>query len=296
VELLSSFIPKLRFEDTRDFGSRLRVTPVYWDTSPTPDERYYSLDEAFLAGAIEVSETDNAGTVREVQVSNIGNRPIILFDGDGLRGAKQNRILEHTVVVPTGASLLVPVNCVERGRWNYTTDKFAAADYKATPRMKQVKMSLKKQGFEHQVQSEVWATVSACSANLSVSSISEDLGEIMQRAKLSSEPLRSFLAETRCQGFLIQGAGKPFIELYPTSTMAKNWALKSYSGWLADARRSEITRMPLEYMIETLKHTLWAPTVGTGAETAFQSADVHDGRITYHDGDLVHLYCSLTLD
>jgi len=296
VELLSRFISKLRFEDTQDFGDHLRVTPVYWDTSPTPAARYYSLDEAFLAGAIEVIETGRAGTVREVRVSNRGQRPIIVFDGDGLRGAKQNRILEHTVVVPAGASLLVPVNCVERGRWNYTSDKFAAADYKATPRMKQVKMSLKKQGFEHQVQREVWATVSACSTNLSVSSVSEDLGEIMHRAKLSSEPLRRFLSASDSHGFLVQGTGKPFIELYPTPNMAKNWALKSYSGWLADARRSQATRMPLEYLIETLKHTLWAPTVGTGAETAFQSADVHDGRITYHDGDLVHLYCSLTLD
>ena len=42
---------------------------------------------------------------------------VLLYDGEELVGAKQNRILNVTVLVGAGAKLPIPVSCVEQGRW-----------------------------------------------------------------------------------------------------------------------------------------------------------------------------------
>ena len=43
---------------------------------------------------------------------------VLLYDGEELVGAKQNRILNVTVLVGAGATLPIPVSCVEQGRWS----------------------------------------------------------------------------------------------------------------------------------------------------------------------------------
>jgi hypothetical protein len=40
-------------------------------------------------------------------------------DGEQLVGAKQNRILNMTVLVAAETEVTIPVSCVERGRWGY---------------------------------------------------------------------------------------------------------------------------------------------------------------------------------
>ena len=42
-------------------------------------------------------------------------------------GAKQNRILNITVLAPAGKDTVIPVSCVESGRWHHTRDDFTAA-------------------------------------------------------------------------------------------------------------------------------------------------------------------------
>ena len=39
-------------------------------------------------------------------------------------GAKQNRVFNLTILVPAQTELLVPVSCVEAGRWNHVSPEF----------------------------------------------------------------------------------------------------------------------------------------------------------------------------
>jgi hypothetical protein len=48
-------------------------------------------------------------------------------DGDELVGAKQNRILNLTILVGGEQKLVIPVTCVEQGRWRYRNPEFASA-------------------------------------------------------------------------------------------------------------------------------------------------------------------------
>jgi hypothetical protein len=53
----------------------------------------------------------------ELQVTNRGNQPVLLVEGEVLLGMKQTRVLNVTILVPAQTVLQVPVSCVESGRW-----------------------------------------------------------------------------------------------------------------------------------------------------------------------------------
>ena len=54
---------------------------------------------------------------------------VLLYDGEELVGAKQNRILNVTVLVAAGATLPIPVSCVEQGRWTRARVDFDAGGH-----------------------------------------------------------------------------------------------------------------------------------------------------------------------
>jgi hypothetical protein len=88
---------------------------------------FLTLGQALAAGTAHVTEIDG-GSVPELKVVNQGAVAILLLDGEELRGAKQNRVLNTTVLVAAHAELVVPVSCTEHGRWHHTSREFADSD------------------------------------------------------------------------------------------------------------------------------------------------------------------------
>ena len=72
-----------------------------------PVAAYVTLDEALPRG-LPRSPSDDAGTVPELAVDNPLDTHVLLYDGEELVGAKQNRILNVTVLVAAGASCRSP--------------------------------------------------------------------------------------------------------------------------------------------------------------------------------------------
>jgi hypothetical protein len=81
--------------------------------------------EALAARALEVLEKDG-GVVQELLARNKAPRPVVIIEGETLVGARQNRIVAHTVVVAAGKDVIVPVGCMEHGRWHFTSAQFAS--------------------------------------------------------------------------------------------------------------------------------------------------------------------------
>jgi hypothetical protein len=293
MELLQHFVTGLEVGKSMDFGSSLRVTPLFWNRAVFETERYLSIDEALDQGLAEMSEASYAGSVRQVEVRNFSDKYLLLFHGDAFKGAKQNRIMEQTVVVAPRSTMMVPVNCVERGRWSYKSAGFTSASYKATPSVKSASASLKKMGMDESIQSSVWSCVDECSDFLDLRSESSDFVEIMEKSPVQSDELQAYLQETACHGYLVQGAGNPFVEVFADAELCRNWAVKSEKGWFSDARMRSGKRQPIELLLEQLRVSQWTPAKAVGEETAYNSRDHHDGRITYHDGNLMHLFCSI---
>ncbi len=88
---------------------------------------------------VQVTEVSESGSVPDLRVDNRADRPLLLLDGEELIGAKQNRVLNTTVLVAAHASLVIPVSCVEQGRWAYRGRDFTSGDATLFASMRQKK-------------------------------------------------------------------------------------------------------------------------------------------------------------
>ena len=85
---------------------------------------YITLTEALEGRLLTVTEVSQGGSVPELKVTNSAETPVLLLDGEELAGAKQNRVLNTTVLVPEKQDIVIPVSCTEQGRWAYATQAF----------------------------------------------------------------------------------------------------------------------------------------------------------------------------
>jgi hypothetical protein len=136
---------------------------------------YSVLDAALAAKACEITEVSGHGSVPELRVVNRGPDPVLIVDGEELVGAKQNRVVNLTILVAARSELTIPVSCVEAGRWRARTRTFASApraQYAAgrAKRMSQVSASMRDFGAHHADQADVWHGIAAKSARLGASS------------------------------------------------------------------------------------------------------------------------------
>jgi len=91
------------------------------------DKDYLTLDEALQQNVARVTEVSASGSVPQLLFRNMGQQAVFLLDGEELVGAKQNRVLNITILAPAGRDTVIPVSCVEAGRWRHSTDEFASA-------------------------------------------------------------------------------------------------------------------------------------------------------------------------
>jgi hypothetical protein len=125
-----------------------------------PIARYLTLDEALPRG-LRITETSAAGTVPELALHNPLEEDVLLYDGEELVGAKQNRILNVTVLCAAKTKLTIPVSCVEEGRWHDVSASFAAAPHGAHPELRRRKAeALAAQPLARGIaQGDVWDSV-----------------------------------------------------------------------------------------------------------------------------------------
>ncbi len=97
---------------------------------------------------------------------------MLLYDGEELVGAKQNRILNVTVLVGAGAKLPIPVSCVEQGRWTARSVDFDAATHisHAHLRRRKAEMLAAQPLARGVAQSEVWSEVGEKQERMAVAS------------------------------------------------------------------------------------------------------------------------------
>ena len=104
----------------------------------TPVAEYATLEDALPLG-LRIDEVSESGSVPQLAVANPTDANVLLYDGEELLGAKQNRILNVTVLVAAQSTTPIPVSCVEEGRWSRRSASFAAAPHAAHPELRRRK-------------------------------------------------------------------------------------------------------------------------------------------------------------
>lgn len=91
----------------------LSLFPLF---APVPLSVPYDLaDEAIGRGTVTVEEVSESGSVPDLSVENLGDVRVLFLEGEELVGAKQNRILNTSLLIAAHTKSKLPVSCVEQG-------------------------------------------------------------------------------------------------------------------------------------------------------------------------------------
>jgi hypothetical protein len=120
-QVLSDRLPTVEVMESQTVGC-MQVFGLRWNCGNAV--RYRTLDEALAAETLEITEISEGGSVPILKLLNRGDDPVFLMAGEQLVGAKQNRILNTSILAAAHGELTIPVSCVEAGRWQYSSQKF----------------------------------------------------------------------------------------------------------------------------------------------------------------------------
>ena len=277
------------------------VAPLFPRRDPLAE--YLTLDEA-LAGGLRIREVDESGSVPELVVENPLASRVLLYDGEELVGAKQNRILDVSVLVEAKASLTIPVSCVEQGRWRRTSADFDAARNIAHTELRRRKAETQAaQPLARGVaQGEVWDAVHDKALRMSVHSptgASSDIYRTYERDLRALED--AFPAHPgQCGAILGTGSDVCLDLVSRPDAFARLWP-KLRTGYLLDALErlggKPTAPSELESLVADTERGPWSrqPSVGLGEDVRVRAPRVVGSGLEL-DGELIQLSAFTSAD
>ncbi len=162
----------------------LGVFPLF--AEPRRSVGYLLCREALAGGTLKVTEVDARGAIPYLRVDNRADTQVLFLEGEELRGARQNRVLNTSVLVGARSRTTIPVSCVERGRWTYQSPHLDCGGSHASSRLRHI---LKKSvhgsvaaGLGHTSnQDEVWIEVGRQARSLGSRSPTEAMSDTYDR-------------------------------------------------------------------------------------------------------------------
>lgn len=176
----------------------LNLFPLVRRNTATRPMDYLLLEDGIAQGKVRVTELRGGGSVPELRLENTADLPVLLVDGEELVGAKQNRVLNLTILAPAQHTTVIPVSCVEAGRWNMSTAELKTADYMMYSlgrgeRLAQVTRSMGSNGTRKSDQGAVWKNIAAKATRLKASSPTGAMSAIFEsQASSLDEFARAF--------------------------------------------------------------------------------------------------------
>lgn len=283
------------------FAHNLSAYPLLADHDGPPG--YLSLDQALRERRARITEVSEVGHVPELAFENLADQPILLLDGEELVGAKQNRALNVTLLVLGQTRLVIPVSCVEMGRWAHTSDEFSSGGRALYARaraskMRQVSESLRRSGTRRSDQNAIWDDIAFKMRERSEASSTQAMADIYAGAEdRLADYDRAFRPVPRQVGavFAINGqiAG---MELFDAPAALGAYLPKLVRSYALDAIDAQLD-VPAVVEQETVRVFLKQlasasqaryPAGGAGDDVRIEGEVVTGGALE-HEGRLVHL-------
>ena len=298
---IQSALSQLHLGQAQAFAN-MALYPLIAAHAEAPD--YLVLEEALQSEVGHITEISEGGSVPELAFENKGAARVLLVDGEELIGARQNRILNISILVPAGKKLTIPVSCCEQGRWGYTgARKFSSSDSSLFARAKAKKMlrvseSMRGSGQRRSDQGEIWNDIAQKSTRLHVESGTSAMADVysQHRSRLDGY-VSAFRLEPGQAGALVALDGKVVgLELFDAPATFKRFFEKLLKSFALDAidveapvtsvPAAEIARAFLAHLAAASAETFAA--LGDGEDVRLQGNDVVGGALVA-DGRVRHL-------
>jgi len=278
----------------------LTVFPLF--TEPHGQVDYLLSDEALQAGSVTVQEVSEGGSVPDLLVENTGDIRVLFLEGEELVGAKQNRILNTSVLLPARSKIKIPVSCVERGRWAYKSRQFGSGGRHSPSKLRHtLKSSVSESllgGTGHRSdQGKVWEEVDKQQATLGVSSKTAAMEDtfVANQEKINLYADQFQYPEGAVGVAVALGDKLVAVDLFDKAATCKKVWRRLLSGFILDgvARTSEagqVTQPAVEQTLAALGHSSWEQVqpVGDGEEYRVKSDDGTQASALAFGDSLVH--------
>ncbi|HEX8144223.1 MAG TPA: DUF6569 family protein [Pyrinomonadaceae bacterium] len=296
MKTLNNFIENLYTGD-RITVNGLRLIPLF-----IKEEKilpYLELEEALKQNMVEITEVSEQGSVPNLQVTNKSLKDILILDGEELIGAKQNRIVNTTIIVPAHSSVVTPVSCVEQGRWRYTSKEFSTGDSFSYPSLRRQKhrdvtSSLRATGSYTADQSRIWDDISMKSARMNVTSDTMAMSDIFEsRAEGASKMEQEIPHQDKQVGFFaFIKDGFAGGDVFGSAELCRKKLPKLVRSYYLDSL-DEGVKFPAITVEQIFKQIQSAmpeqfAAIGKGTEVRFESQDVQ-GACKVVDDFIPHL-------
>jgi hypothetical protein len=279
---------------------QMAVIPLVSELSEGPE--YITLPQAMSSGVLVITEVSNGGSVPELGVKNSGDLPVLILDGEELVGAKQNRVVNATILLPEKAETTIPVSCTESGRWSYASPVFADSGVVLPKRIRSNKVasvsaSLVRDRTFTSDQSRVWADIDELSDAQGVVSPTSAMKDVFQKKSYHLEDyVKAFKPVSGQRGLLAFIGGRiagfdyvsrPGAYSFLHDKLVKSYAIDSLSG------KSRTCETPtLEMAVDFFKrildsHEATYPSIGYGHDHRYSIAGTV-GSALVHQECVVH--------
>jgi hypothetical protein len=295
-----SFISDLELGEAQSHKN-LSIIPLFNKIKPSIN--YLTLKEALEKGVLTISEVSSAGSVPELQVKNDADLPVLLLDGEELCGAKQNRVLNTSILIKEKSETTIPVSCTEHGRWAYRSEVFADSNLMLASSIRKVKLnsvskSLRSGHKFRSDQSGIWDHISYLAADAGVKSDTGAMRDLFKARDSSMEEYVNALSAVPGQKGLIcmidnSVVGMDILSGEDTYTSVHSKLIKSYA---IDAMHSKVNlqnaecqEKAREFLKEaTLCEEQRHESVGYGWDCRFKGDSIV-GSALLHNDEVIHM-------
>ena len=274
----------------------LTIFPIFSPGPANDDVDYLLSDEAVGAGSVTVEEINESGSVPTLLVTNSGDHRVLFLEGEELRGAKQNRVLNTSVLIGARTKTTIPVSCVEQGRWRFRSHKFTPSENYSSPKLRQrlkqsVSLSLSAGHGHRSDQGAVWTEVDRQMQALNSCSDTHAMSDTYETHRDRFQEFRTHLGYAEGATGLAVAIGSAIVavDLFDKpSTCRKVWD-RLLSGFVMDALEEGRSAQPpapadVETLVKKLKAAAWqeSPAVGEGREFRTDAAPkTHASALTF---------------
>jgi len=287
----------------------LNLTSVSLWGNPASSLDYLLVDDALAAEKVVVEEVSEGGSVPELRMTNFSKRFVLVVDGTELVGAKQNRIVNASFLIPPDSITKIPVSCVEQGRWQYRGKEFRASKHYSPHSIRRDnvmyhKTTLKEKRGYATDQGKVWASVADMSHKMEAPTMTGAMNDVLEQKQASIEEYRKGIALEGSEtgtAFFVNGIFQG-IELFDKASTFGKMFPKLLSGIAVDAmlaqgarlsaRRAKSPEEATEYVkriLEEVGKSLFEKyePVGVGEDWRYD-AKRSFGKALHYGADLIH--------
>jgi hypothetical protein len=303
MQAIREYISSLRVGAAQHFRN-LSLFPLFGPATVLREPDYLLAEAAIASGLARVTEVTSGGSVPELRFENTAHRSVLLLDGEELIGAKQNRVVNLTILVPAKATIVVPVACVEAGRWHMETPDLRPSERimysrARAARTAHVAASMRTSGMRRADQGAVWNDIAAKAERLDAASPTGAMSAVYERHALSVESyVRAFSCEPQQIGIGFAINGKALgLDLFdhPATVRALFPKLaRSYALDALDTPESHASATPdaLAALLAAISRSqsVAEPAIGAGKDVRVTGKCV-SGAALWADGRYVH-FCA----